>query len=97
MVLISKLLRCTKKLLKDAPSLPTTISVKLIFQVEAIRKKRRDGISRHCEPRRIIFQPISLTQKLLSKWDRLSEAEQWFLKAKAIAPNDSSVYQHYGK
>ncbi|GIX68274.1 protein O-mannosyl-transferase TMTC2 [Caerostris extrusa] len=42
--------------------------------------------------------PAHLTYaKLLSKWDRLSEAEQWFLKAKAIAPNDSSVYQHYGQ
>ncbi|XP_054721235.1 protein O-mannosyl-transferase TMTC2-like, partial [Uloborus diversus] len=42
--------------------------------------------------------PAHLTYaKLLSKWDRLEEAEQWFLKAKNIAPNDSSVYQHYGR
>jgi len=41
--------------------------------------------------------PAHLTYaKLLAKMNRLEEAETWFLKAKSIAPNDSSIYQHYG-
>lgn len=41
--------------------------------------------------------PAHLTYaKLLAKWKRLDEAEQWFLKAEMLSPNDSSVYQHYG-
>ena len=41
--------------------------------------------------------PAHLTYaKLLAKWNRSKEAERWFLKAERIAPNDSSVYQHYG-
>ena len=42
--------------------------------------------------------PAHLTfAKLLAKTNRLQEAEQLFLRAKQIAPNDSSVYQHFGK
>ncbi len=42
--------------------------------------------------------PAHLTYaKLLAKWNRLQEAEQLFLKAKELDPNDSSVYQHYGQ
>lgn len=42
--------------------------------------------------------PAHLTYaKLLAKTNRIEEAEQMFLLAKQIAPNDSSIYQHYGK
>lgn len=42
--------------------------------------------------------PAHLTYaKLLAKWNRADEAENMFLRAKQLAPNDSSVYQHYGK
>ena len=27
----------------------------------------------------------------------MREAESWFLKAQSLAPEDSSVYQHYGQ
>lgn len=41
--------------------------------------------------------PAHLTYaKLLAKWNKTDQAEQWFIKAKKIAPNDSSIYQHYG-
>lgn len=41
--------------------------------------------------------PAHLTYaKLLAKMNRVAESESWFLKAKAIAPNDSAVFQHYG-
>lgn len=29
--------------------------------------------------------------------NRLNEAEEMFLRAKSLAPNDSTVYQHYGQ
>lgn len=29
--------------------------------------------------------------------NRLNEAEDMFLRAKSLAPNDSTVYQHYGQ
>ena len=42
--------------------------------------------------------PAHLTYaKLLAKTNRIEEAEQLFLRAKQISPNDSSVYQHYGQ
>lgn len=28
---------------------------------------------------------------------RSAEAEQWFRRAQRLAPNDASVYHHYGK
>ena len=42
--------------------------------------------------------PAHLTlAKLYAKANRSSDAEQVFLGVQALAPNDSSVYQHYGK
>ncbi|XP_071453021.1 protein O-mannosyl-transferase TMTC2-like [Hetaerina americana] len=43
--------------------------------------------------------PAHLTYgKMLAKnKTRLMEAEQWFLRAKELAPNDSSVFQHFGQ
>ena len=41
--------------------------------------------------------PAHLTlAKLYAKTNRLEEAEKWFLASKTLAPNDSSVYQHFG-
>lgn len=42
--------------------------------------------------------PAHLTlAKLFAKINRSSEAEKLFIRVQAIAPNDSSVYQHYGQ
>lgn len=38
------------------------------------------------------FQLISFLQRT-----RVVEAEQWFLRAKELAPTEPSVYQHFGK
>lgn len=41
--------------------------------------------------------PAHLTlAKLYAKTNRLEEAEKWFLASQTLAPNDSSVYQHFG-
>ena len=41
--------------------------------------------------------PAHLTYaKLLAKSNRTQEAEQLFIRAKQLDPNESSVYQHYG-
>ncbi|KAF8773539.1 Protein O-mannosyl-transferase TMTC2 like protein [Argiope bruennichi] len=47
------------------------------------RREEAADVYRHCAER----EPM----------DRHREAEQWFLKAKVIAPNDSSVFQHYAQ
>ena len=45
----------------------------------------------------IIINTLTLKYISYSQKTRLLEAEHWFLKAKELAPNDSSVYQHFGK
>lgn len=41
--------------------------------------------------------PAHLTMaKLFAKMNKSSDAEEWFKASKIIAPNDTSVYQHYG-
>ncbi|UYV67419.1 TMTC2 [Cordylochernes scorpioides] len=66
-----------------------------LYNMLAVHRRRVlvPGVSR-AKPDHV---PALLTYaKLLSKWDKPSEAEQRFLTARSLAPNDSEVYHHYG-